>query len=260
MKKAYNNKGKYLFFLGLLSICLVFFNLSCGLDVLDAVLEDPFSPQNIPNKDSEYDASNFSFTTSRLENSNSFGKAYIYYKIYNKESIKNNEVDNIASMTNDSTRRYNSATTLINTYSYKELHYASAFGASPLPLALDNDSQDIYIRLTNYSTDAFKAQISVNGKTLGIPLRYNGKSFDFGRPADDYHEKPVKISGTSSSEESATDIKRLETEVNADGNGNTFYVVLYGLFYMPTESFEKIIYSPVHYLGEVRIDSSKEFN
>ena len=257
MKKAYNSKRKYLIFLGLLSVCLVFFNLSCGLDVLDAVLEDPFSPQNIPNRDSEYDASHFSFTTTKLENSNSFGKGYIYYKIYNKESIKNSEVDYVSSMANDSTRKYNSATTLINSYSYKELHYASGFGANPIPLALDNDSQDVYIRLTNYSTDAFKAQIVIDGKSYGIPLRYNGKSFDFGRSGD-YHEKPVKIQGASSSEESSTDIRRLDS--SGDDNGNTYYVVLYGVFYMPTESFEKIIYSPVHYLGEVKINAASENN
>ena len=68
----------------------------------------------------------------------------------------------------------------------------------------------------------------------------------------------MKSPNTSSTEESASDYKLLDS--NGDENGNAYYVVLYGVFYMPTESFEKIIYSPVHYLGEVKIDARAENN
>lgn len=251
MKKAYSDRRKSLFFLVLFAICLSFFNAGCGLDVIDSVLEDPFYTDNVPNIESGYENCNFKFSTVKLDNANAFGKGYIYYKIYNNSNRKNTEVNNIESMTSDSSRKYNAATTLINTYSYKELHYVSSLGGSAATLSLDNASQDVYIRLTNYA-DPFIAQITVDNGAVGIPVRYNGKSFDFGRTGENY-EKPVKL--TNSSEESASDIRLLDS-----GNGNTFYVVLFGVFSMPTESFEKIIYSPVHYLGEVKIDAGTEYN
>ena len=253
MKKAYNSKRKFYIFPGLLCICLIFFNISCGLDVLDAVLEDPFYTDDRPNVESEFDKRHFAFSTSKLDNSNSFGKGYVYYKIYNKASKKESEVNNIESMTSDSSRRYNAATTLINNYSYKELQYTSGLGQIVSPLTLDNVNQDIYIRLTNY-VDTFIAQIRIDDKEVGIPLRYNGKTFDFGRTGE-YDEKPVKANAT---EESSTDVRLFDSA--GDGNGDTFYVVLYGVFSMPTDSFEKIIYSPVHYLGEVKIEATEQNN
>lgn len=256
MKKTYSDRRKSLFFLVLFAVCLSFFNAGCGLDVIDSVLEDPFYTDNVPNIESGYENCNFRFSTVKLDNANAFGKGYIYYKIYNNSNRKNTEVNNIESMTSDSSRKYNAATTLINTYSYKELHYVSSLGGSAATLSLDNDSQNIYIRLTNYA-DPFIAQITVDNGAVGIPVRYNGKSFDFGRPGD-YYEKPVKSSNTNNTEENASDYKSLDS--TGDENGNAYYVVLYGVFYMPTESFEKIIYSPVHYLGEVKIDAGTEYN
>ena len=149
-------------------------------------------------------------------------------------------------------RKYNAATTLISSYSYKELHYASALGGTVTPVVLDNSSQNVYIRLTNY-VSPFIAQISIDNKAIGIPLRYNGKTFDFGRTGE-YDEKPKN----NNNEDIPLDCKRLDTK--GDGDGDTFYVVLYGVFSMPTDSFEKIIYSPVHYLGEVKIDAGEQNN
>lgn len=259
MKKTYSDRRKSLFFLVLFAVCLSFFNAGCGLDVLDAVLDDPFDTNgandNTPNKDSGFENCHFAFSTAKLDNSNSFGHGYVYYKIYNKESKKTNEVNSIETMTNDSTRKYNAATTLINTYSYKELQYSAVPGVDSVPLMLDNVSQQVYIRLTNY-LGSFVAQISIDDTTIGIPLRTNGKTFDFGRTGD-YDEKPAKITGTGT-EESMSDVKGFDT--TGDGNGNSFYVVLYGVFSMPTESFEKVIYSPVHYLGEVKIDAASDNN
>ena len=252
MKKAYNSKRNYLFFLGLLCICLFSFNLSCGLDTVDAVLEDPFYELNIPNEESNYDNCYFSFSTAKLSNSNSFGKGYVYYKIYNKRTTKNSEVNRIDTMINDSSSRYNAATTLINSYNYKELYYVKALGDNPSTLVLDNVPQNIRIRLTNYgsSTGDFSAKIFIGDTLQGIPVRNNGKTFDFGRNGT-YDEKPVKMEN----DENASDTKGFSDEVTSE-----FFVVLYGVFAMPTESFEKIIYSPVHYLGEVRIDANTENN
>lgn len=254
MKKAYSNKRNFVIFPGLLFICLIFFNISCGLDTLDAVLEDPFVSENTPNIESSYDTCHFRFDSRQLRESNSFGKGYVYYKIYNSLQTKDSEINNIESMTNDSSRKYNAASTLITNYSYKELHYSTALGAAVNPLILDNENQTVRIRLTNYvdAVPEYSARIFIDDIQVGLPLRYNGKTFDFGRKGS-YDEVPKKLEN----DESASDTRRFSTN---PANPNTFYVVLFGVFSMPTDSFEKIIYSPVHYLGEVKIDAGAENN
>ena len=254
MKKAYSGNRKSLFFLGLFAMCLLFLTVSCGLDVVDAVLDDPFYLEAAPpNETSSFDLRTFTFSTSKLDNANEFGKGYIYYKIYNRNSIKESEKSNLETITADSSRRHNAYTTLLNSYSYQPLHYEKTLGGQLEEFSLDNKSQTVSIRLTNYGTDAYSAKITIDNTTVGIPMRINGKTFDFGGKGD-YDEKPQKV---PSAEESTSDVKRFS---DTPDNGNYFYVVLYGIFYMPSESFDKTFYSPVHYLGEVKIDASTEMN
>ncbi|MBO4640941.1 MAG: hypothetical protein J5710_14415 [Treponema sp.] len=259
MKKAYSGKRKSLFFLGLFAMCLFFFNISCGLDVLDAVLDDPFTTNESPSfvNEEEQPPENmyFRFSTSVLTNANDFAKGYIYYKIYNSAKTKDSEKSTIESVVSDSSRRHDSYTTLINNYSYQPLHYASSIDSPDSEFEFENDKvHEIRIRLTNYYEDStdFSAGITVDNTNLGIPLRFNGKTFDFGRTGSK-DEKPQKV---LSSEESYSDVRKLEENPEND----FFYVVLYGVFNMPTDTFEKTIYSPVHYLGEVKIDSDSENN
>lgn len=249
MKKAYSSKRKYLFFLGLLSVCLIFFNTACGLDEIDVILDDPFSVEDIPNIGSQYDTRHFSFSTKKLDDDkiNNLCKGYIYYKIYNNSSTMQSETGNIESMINDSARRYYSATTLIENYSYKELNCAGSYSniSQADVFSLDNKSQDIRIRLTNQNdtTDEFSARISVDGNVKGIPVRLNNKTFDFGRTGSYDSEPKKEDDDTRGFSETTTESKN-------------YYVVLYGVFSMPAESFEKIIYSPVHYLGAVTINAA----
>ena len=258
MKKAYNSKRKYCIFLGLLSICLIFLNTACGLDELDAVLDDPFSTEEAPpNIEAEYEKRHFSFTTKTLDNANDFGKSYIYYKIYNNVSTMNSEVGVIDGMINDTVRKYNSALTLLDNYSYKELYCASSYGnvSNAEQFVLSNNAQHtVRIRLTNYdeTVDDYSAKIIVDGTERGIPFRFNYKSFDFGRNNPSYDEKPVK----AETDERNSDTRNF-SDPTADGVDANYYVVLYGLFSMPTDTFEKTIYSPVHYLGAVKIDSNE---
>lgn len=251
MKKAYSDKRKSFYFLGLLAVCLSFFNISCGLDVLDTLLDDPFTTTETPYDTSEFERRTFYFSTSRLNDANEFGRGYVYYKIYNSSSVKESEIDNISTLVSDSSKRHESYTTLINNYSYKMLHYLNPTTNQDYELVLDNKAQNITIRLTNYyeSTTDYSAKITINDTYVGIPLRFNGKTFDFGRNGEK-DEKPVRVTGT---EENETDVKRFAEE--GDDGDNTFYVVLYGVFNMPTETFDKTIYSPVHLLGEVRINA-----
>lgn len=253
MKKAYNSKGKYFFFLGLLSICLLFFNSACGLDELDAILDDPFSmEEEPPNIDSEFARRHFSFSTKKLDNANDFGRGYVYYKIYNNSSKMDSEVNTIESMINDSARKYNSATSLIDNYGYKELCIASSYAgiSQSTTFTLENKDQSVRIRLTNYddTNDDFSAKIFVDDSFKGIPVRVNdNKTFDFGRDID---ELPLK---------DEDDTKGF-SETQAESEENMYYVVLYGVFYMLSDTFEKTIYSPVHYLGKVKIDSTSTAN
>ena len=249
MKKAYSDRRKSLFFLVLFAVCLSFFNAGCGLDVLEAVLEDPFTTELVPNESSAYDSKTFKFYMSELDNANAFGKGYVYYKIYDTPSRKTSETNALDNMAADSSRKLNAYTTLINSYSYKPLRYVTSLGGQPEEFTIDNESQTVSIRLTNYGIDAYAARITVDDKTVGIPLRHNGKTFDFGRSGD-YDEKPAKV---SNAEESSSDVKGL----SQPADNNIFYVVLYGIFYMPTETFDKTIYSPIHYLGEVKIDAGE---
>lgn len=261
MKKAYNSKRKYCIFLGLLSICLIFFNTACGLDVLDAVLDDPFSTEENPNIDTEDNVKRvFSFTTKTLPEANDFGKSYIYYKIYNNVSTMNSEVGVIDGMINDAIRKYNSALTLLDNYSYQELYCASSYEnvSNAEQFVLSNAVHSVSIRLTNYFEEAVadnSAKIIVDGTERGIPFRFNYKSFDFGRTNPSYDEKPVK----AETDERNSDTRNF-SDPTADGVDANYYVVLYGLFSMPTDTFEKTIYSPVHYLGAVKIDSSVQNN
>ena len=252
MKKTYNSKRKYLIFLGLLSICLFFVNTSCGLDVLDAVLEDPFVTIEVPNESSLFDSRTFKFATTKLDNANDFGKCYVYYKIYNVSSIKESEKSNLDNIAADSSRKHNAYSTLMNTYSYQPLHYIAQSGGQEEELSFENQSQTVSIRLTNYETDAYSARIIVDDVVVGKPVRYNGKTFDFGRSGEN-DEKPEKL---PTAEENNSDIKRLSDESGI----NTFYVVMYGIFQMPSDSFDKIIYSPIHYLGEVKINAAEANN
>ncbi len=255
MKKAYNSKGKYFFFLGLLSICLLFFNSACGLDELDAILDDPFSTDHIPNIDSYEDGRFFSFSTKKLDNANEFGKGYVYYKIYNSSSKMDSEVNTIASMINDSARKYNSATSLIDNYGYKELCLAPSYAgiSRANTFSLENKDQTVRIRLTNQvdSTDDHSARIKVDDVIKGIPVRANiNKTFDFGRTENSYEGLPLKDD----------DDTKGFSETQPDSDTNNYYVVLYGVFYMLSATFEKTIYSPVHCLGKVKIDSTSTAN
>lgn len=229
--------------------------------MLDAVLDDPFSTEEAPpNIEAEYEKRHFSFTTKTLDNANDFGKSYIYYKIYNNVSTMNSEVGVIEGMINDAIRKYNSALTLLDNYSYKELYCASSYGnvSNAQPFVLENAVHSVRIRLTNYdeAVEDFSAKIIVvrsNGsEEKSIPFRFNCKSFDFGR-SNSYDEKPVK----AETDERNSDTRNFSDPSTTGVEENIYYVVLYGLFSMPTDTFEKTIYSPVHYLGAVKIDSNE---
>ena len=225
-------------------MCLVFFNVSCGLDVLSAVLEDPVTElETNPNEESSFDSRNFKFQIKTINASNDLGYGYVYYKIYNRISTRTSEVNRIVDLANDANKKTTSASTMRDTYSYKELKLYGTDGKI-VPLKFENDSQIIDIRLTSYSNIAeYSAYVKVNGTSIGIPLRSNDGTFNFAVAKAD----TVPQKGDD------------DTKNFADPTGSNYYVALFYVFMMYDDTYTPI-YSPVHYLGTVMIDSSSDLN
>ncbi len=257
MKKANSNKRKSLLFLVLFALCLSFFNLSCGLDVLKAVLNDPYYSENTPiaDRDSESDfaTSYFKFSIRKVDNSNDFGRASIYYKIYNDYVKASSEESSLISKASDTER--NMSLTTMKQNGYRVLHYMDDDGKVN-SLELSNGSHKLWIRLTNYddSTEDYSAGIIVDEQEYGIPVRQNGKTFDFGRSGIN-DENPFL---TYNENDSDSDTKGF-VEKQAEGEENIFYVVLFGAYEDYDENFDEN-YSPIHHLGRVKIDANKEKN
>ena len=254
MKKADSNRRKSLFFLVLFAICLSFFNLSCGLDVLKKPIDDPFASENQPNIESTFDSCYFYFSTRKLSdiNDDDMAKAQVFYKIYNDDQKVSSEESSLISMADDSVRKSNSAQTMIETYGYKELHYLMDDGTNAI-FELSNKQQKIRIRLTNYTDDEeeYSARIYVDDKKVGIPIRMTGKTFDFGRSGEN-DENPASTHSTENA--SSSDTKGF-LEKQDEGEENIFYVAMFAVFWMWDESYETN-YSPVHFLGRVKIDAN----
>lgn len=259
MKKANSNKRKSLLFLVLFALCLSFFNVSCGLDVLKEVLNDPYYSENTPiaDRDSESDfaTSYFKFTIRKLDNANDFGSASIYYKIYNDYTKASSEESSLISASDDSVRKLTSLNTMIQ-YGYKELQYLDD-DEKLHSLDLPNGRHELWIRLTNYddSLEEYSAGVMVDNERIGIPVRLTGKTFDFGRSGT-YDENPSLTH--NSDNDSDSDTKGF-VEKQAEGEENIYYVVLFGGFQMLDENFETVA-SPIHHLGRVKIDANKEKN
>lgn len=257
MKKAKCNKRKSLIILVLFALCLSFFNLSCGLDVLAIVLADPCTPSHTPDVGFQYDELYYGFTINKLDNANDFGQTSVYYKIYNDLSKASSEEATLISASEDSERRYNSVSIMIDQYGYKELHYLDALSGKSKSFNLSNDSHTVWIRLTNYddTSEEFSAGIIVDGELLGIPLRLNGKTFDFGRKGENDENPSVNIGDANASD---SDTKGF-VEKQAEGKENIYYVVMFSVFEMLNDSYEPV-YSPIHRLGRVEINANEEKN
>ena len=238
----------------MLAGCLIFLTVSCGLDVVRVVLDDFVTDvKDPPVVDSEYktnyDVCEFTFTTKKLDNSTDMGNGYVYYKIYNRYSTAYSQVSNLVAMTEDDNRKGNSFTSMSNTYGYKELHVKTPGSAYAGSFQISNAyHNNVSIRLTNYSSGSYNAHILVDGTNVGVPVRNtNSLTFDFGRKGDN-DKLP---------EETDQDFNyQTNSEPSEDG---IYYVALFSVFMMFDDNWESI-YSPVHYLGMVAINSKTENN
>ena len=245
-----------LFFLA--ACCLCFFG--CGLEEY-YVLEAPFRIYNTPNADTTYDNKYFDFVTNETGNAgispsfNFLGTA-VYYKIYNRyESI--GTVTSALSSANNSTDPSSAATLLTGKYKYRQLGTDSVT-TTPL-IASTGADRRIYIRLTNYQTDArYKAKIIVgytgDSSIAGtwIPKREGNRySFDFGRDGDN---------DSASKTLSSTD-----TDYNYSSSGfssaypDTYFVDMYAVS-VGRDTTYTTYYSKVLHLGTVAINASSKDN
>ena len=254
---ANSNKRKSLFYLVLFAVCLCFFNVSCGLDVLKEVLEDPYRSGDTPNSESNFENCYFKFQIldRNLNSDYSFGQASIYYKIYNDSVKASSEESSLISAADDSVRKLTSLTTMTS-YGYKELQYMDA-DEKIHSFDLPEGKHTIWIRLTTYddSLEAYSAGIFVDDQKYGIPIRRNGKTFDFGRSGT-YDENPSMTHDENNELDSDT---KGFVDKQADGEENIYYVVLFGAFQALDNDFETVT-SPIHHLGRVKIDANTEKN
>lgn len=243
------------FFLCLLSVCLFFVNVSCGLDVLSIVLEesDNVTRSDIPTVDSGMD-STFKFSTHTVTDPYSFGRTYIYYKIYNSSSLLESEVNSLTNQAADSSKKYNSANTMMSsTYEYKPLQIKTQNGdkENSSGLELENAAHEIKIRLTTYgdATEEYTAGIWIDGEKKGEPVRVvNSNPFDFGRSSE-----YVPLSG----QEDTKNFTENKDETASDYN--VFYVALFAYFMLLDDNYTPI-YSPIAHLGSVKIDATTDLN
>lgn len=250
MKKAHS-KDKYgNFFLCLLAVCFIFFNVSCGLDVLSVVLDDPVTDvTSLPNITSSYENLHFTFETKQLDNANDFGYGYVYYKIYNRSTSAESEANNLIKIATDENRKSASASSMRD-YGFKELKLLPSSGKAT-PLRFENESQNIRIRLTTYdASTSFRSIIAVDDVSMGTPLRCIDGTFDFKTAASTGEGTVFSDAAPQKGDE---DAKNLSDTPPAPG---VFYVSLFYVFMMYDDTYTPI-YSPVHYLGTVRINADE---
>ena len=256
LKKAYCNEKRRNGFLCLLLVCLVLLTgitaAGCGLDVISVVLDDSVSTGTIPNTDMGFEGCSFNFSTHKLDNANSMGNNFVAYKIYNNKSTLDSEVNALNRLVDDATKKQNSAVSLFNTYYYRNLYIKTgADERESRQFELDNAPHEVRIRLTNYddSTEDYSAGIWVDNKKKGLPCRSVGAfSFDFGRH-EVYDAVPQK------DEEDAKNF----SETQSEAENGFYYVALFSGFMMLDDDYTQL-YSPIHYLGCVKIDSGLEKN
>ncbi len=239
----------------LLTGCLAFF-FGCGLDEF-YVLDSPVNVYHYSYYDSAYDSRYIEFSTnenssqmnSYLSASSAFkfkGTA-VYYKIYDDYSTMTGRINSLSSLSS-STNSTTAATTMIDSYGYKQLGRAEGT-QTPLITAKGSD-QRVTIRLANYQetvNDAFKAVIKVGGANIGTPRREgNRRTFDFGRTASD-EDNAVPLTGDS------------DVQASSSSSSGMWYVDLYAVAVGQDVSFATS-YSNILHLGSIPIDANAEHN
>ena len=92
------------------------------------------------------------------------------------------------------------------------------------------------------------AYIKLGDSKIGTPVRKDGSTFDFGRSGS--NDKVPEITDD--------DARKFDDNQSEEEKG-LYYVALFYVFMMYDEYYTPI-YSPIHYLGSVKIDSKDILN
>ena len=254
---AYNKFKKNISYLYLV-ICLILFNLifntSCGLETFYQILSPEIpSGFQLPTFESDVNNRVFKFnTTQKSDNGGglSFQGTEIYYKIYADKNHMITERDKLISLSDEAKKNYSTAPAdkliLTNGYGYgytQLFHKVKGEKKSSPWLISGKDLHEVEFRLTNAGKDfkdELQAHIIIDGHNYNeVPVRYNGKSFNFNED---------KIDSMSTSEK---DIYK-ESTGNKDGK---WYVPLFAVSRGHDATYTNY-YSNITYLGTVYIDDS----
>ncbi len=259
-------KNRVILFVKLVfTACFIILNPSCGLDNIMYLYGPSVNAPPI------YSASNtipytnryFEFTTnSRDASQGDFAVigTDVYYKIYANLSTCANEYSALNTMANTESSKYNSASSLINSYKFQKLSIERTDGGRNDEAFYEHDGSNdtVTIRLTTYlqnpTSEEFSAfvRFKKNGeeKTVGVPIRYYGnRYFDFHRNATNYY---APSPGTTSFEDD------LSTNTSATESGK-WYITLYAVTVGRDNAFTPM-YSPIVHLGTLAIDANSYDN
>ena len=205
----------------ILVLCLVFFNLSCGLDIIE-YYEPPYVTINPPEPENiDSNQKYILFKTNNSENTSiSFKGTNVFYKIYNNREDARNDRDRLKSISqNDYSGT--SAETLITNYKYAMLNNSNIL----CPKSESGSDYDVRIDFT----DSNKFALIINGDEQK-PLRaVENKEFNFDSAYWTYdNERDFDVKYNSSS---ATDVWYVQ-----------FFAASIGLSSTLTEQYSNIVY------------------
>lgn len=238
MKKTLNIKKIGFLAKTFLCLCLFLFNTSCGLDVLNEPIECPIESIQRPDTDTtDIPLRSFVFSIKELTGYDSIYHSmntFIYYKIYNKKTLFDDETSRINSISDDSVNKDRSKYRL-DDYKYQLLKWSKV---NKEYYSFENKDQKIEVRLE--SQYPYDSCVKIADLNVGIPIRYNGKSFDF-------TELPLK-----------TDDDTVGFVDPEEGTTITsYYIALYAVV-EGYDSFYTPYYSPVKYLGGITIQTENK--
>ena len=205
----------------ILVLCLVFFNLSCGLDIIE-YYEPPYVTINPPEPENiDSNQKYISFRTNNSENTSiSFKGTNVFYKIYNNREDARIDRDKLKSISqNDYSGT--SAETLITNYKYAMLNNSNIL----CPKRESGSDYDVRIDFT----DSNKFALIINGDEQK-PLRaVENYEFNFDSSYWTYdNERDFDVKYNSSS---ATDVWYVQ-----------FFAASIGLSSTLNEQYSNIVY------------------
>lgn len=228
-------------------MCLILFNISCGLDTF-YVIDNPSLKIHEPQYYS-IDPSSYYFEFYTAENTYDdikFLGTDVYYKIYRNTARMENEYKTIISIAENTETAAQAPTRLIDTYKYKTLE-ANGFHSNSVLIPSAGVNRLVHIRLSDYPP--YNAQILVSGQNAYgsseriVPVR-----------------NPISSSGTLSFsfKNLTSDLRPKSGDEDVDysgtGSDSEWYVAMFAVAVAQDANYS-YVYSNVLFLGTVKIST-----